>query len=178
MKWLLRSFRFSKRPSPIVMGILLGLIPAPAFFIMDQLLPVSSYYITLREFGYQWQHLIHSLQFNAPLTEASRFLFHQLFFVGVILGALISAWLFGLSPKLRMFLAWRELLRITCYGIAALLGGFLFYFGLMWIMLERFDYWQLATGLFQLSLSAWLICIIALIAGMFTVFVLDKVYKR
>ncbi len=178
MNWWLHSFRFRKRPSPVVVGILLGLIPAPAFFIMDQVLPISSFYVSFRELGSHWHYAIHNLRFNAQVTESARFIFHQLFFIGMILGALISGWLFGVRPKIMLYFSFREIVRLGFYCLTAMLGGFLFYFGLMWIMLERFDYWQLATGLFQLSLSAWIICLIALLSGMLTVFVIDKVHTR
>ncbi len=139
-----------------LIGLLIGLLCLPAFFMLDSTLIIGDYYLTIPPESHiltQWQKQI---QQAIPTTGNQRFILHQVFFISLILGAFFMAWRAGSRMQIRHFFTLSMIKHMFCAAITCFIAGFLFYFGMMFLILERFDFWQLLSGLFDFSAMAWL----------------------
>lgn len=156
---------FKKRWNPYVAGIMIGVIQVPLFMFLDMTANIVWYYPVLdHPFHQQVNDIINEA---VPLTSDKRFLWHKVWLVMMVLGVLLSVWAGGMRVKIPPIIrSFKGIMRLAIYCIIGFIGGFMMFFGSSLIVLERFDFWQLFSGISSLSLSSYLVVASILVGGM------------
>lgn len=153
----------SKGSWPGICSITITVLLIPMCMLLDALLPLDHFFATLDlSQSPNLKAAITVAQEYSPVISEQRFFWHQLFIVALLAGGIIAT-IFKSNNKLPINYSIKEHISYVIYhGIYAAIGGFLFYFGIMMCVPERFDLWILVAGLMQLDTSSYIVASSAL----------------